>query len=96
MRRSYYRKLMTLAAMSTGGALFSLLSCDPFPALVNGISSVNPCPIVFLCLPAEYSFITSGYEGPGVDPSLDIFCTYPPFCTPEQDPIYGGIFGGAP
>ena len=92
MRRRY-QKLMTLAAIVSGGMVFEIFGCSPVPALINGVTSVNPCPVILLCDPAEYSFITSGYEGPGVDPSLDIFCTYPPFCTAAQDPIYGGLFG---
>ena len=93
MRRCYMKLMMTFAAMSTGGMLYS---CSPVPVAINGITSVNPCGTILVCDPREYSFIMSGYEGPGVDPSLDIFCTYPPFCTQAQDPIYGGIFGITP
>jgi hypothetical protein len=84
---------MTLAAMISGGSILNILGCNPVPALINGVTSVNPCGVILACDPREFSFITSGYEGPGVDPSLDIFCTYPPFCTQDVDPIYGGIFG---
>jgi len=92
--RRWNIKLMTIAAaMMTGGMLFS---CSPFAAAINGITSVNPCPVIFNCDPAEFAFIRSGYVGPGVDPSLDIFCTYPPFCTPAQDPLFGGLFQGNP
>lgn len=91
--RRYYMKLMSLAAITSGGAMYAIFGCSPVPALINGVTSVNPCGTVFDCDPAEYSFITSGYEGPGVDPSIDIFCTYPPFCPAGTDPIYGGIFG---
>lgn len=32
-----------------------------------------------------YRFLTSGYEGPGINPDIDPVCTYPPFC--EGDPF---------
>ncbi|HOO15844.1 MAG: hypothetical protein KBH81_02860 [Phycisphaerae bacterium] len=32
-----------------------------------------------------YQFLTSGYQGPGINPDIDPACTYPPFCT--NDPF---------
>ena len=40
---------------------------------------------VFAMTPQAYRFLTSGYEGPGVDPDIDPACTYPPFC--DGDPF---------
>lgn len=91
--RRYYLKLMTLAAMTSTGAAFAVLGCSPVPALINIGSSINPCGPIFQCDPAQFAFIASGIEGPGVRPDYDVFCTYPPFCTADDDPIFGGLAG---
>jgi hypothetical protein len=91
--RRYYMKLMTFAAMTSGSAVLRFLGCSPVPAVINAVTSVNPCGPIFQCDPAEYAFIKSGIEGPGVRPEYDIFCTYPPFCDAAADPIFGGLAG---
>ena len=40
--------------------------------------------------PVTYAFMTSGYEGPGINPDVDPACTYPPYCNvyaPGSDPF---------
>lgn len=46
----------------------------------------NPCGSILTCDPATYEFVRSGYEGPGVDTSVNVFCTFPPYC--DDTPIY--------
>lgn len=61
-----------------------------FSATTNYVKDFNPCGTIFNCDPAGYTFLTSGYDGPGVDPDIDPACTYPPYCnitTPGSDPF---------
>jgi hypothetical protein len=57
------------------------------------ITSFNPCGTILNCDPREYTFIRSGYRGPGVDPAVDPSCTYPPFCPAADDPFVPAIVG---
>lgn len=52
------------------------------------VNQFNPCGTILNCDPVAYRFITSGYEGPGVNPEIDPACTFPPFCA--NDPFVGG------
>lgn len=71
----------------TVGAAFQLGGCS-ITGLRNFAQSINPCGIVLNCDPLEYRFLTSGYQGPGVNPEIDPACTFPPFCA--GDPFVGG------
>lgn len=93
MRRFHHRILLLSASVATGGACFQF-------GCVGGVGSVlnsfNPCGTIFNCDARLYQFVTSGIDGPGVRPEIDPFCTFPPFCDATQDPIFGGLAGGAP
>lgn len=89
-RTSRRLKFVTAMAVVTGGSLFQLSSCSP-SSIISTVGGINPCGTVLACNPAVYRFIKADYNGPGVNPNVDIFCTYPPFCTPTQDPIFGGL-----
>lgn len=90
IRKSFVTFATTLAA---GGACFQLGGCDLLGTAAAAVSSINPCGTLLNCDPAEYDFLMSGIDGPGARPDLDPFCTYPPFCTADVDPIYGGLSG---
>jgi hypothetical protein len=70
--------------IATAGALFQLGGCS-LGGAASFLRDFNPCGSVIDCSaiggPAGYRFLTSGYEGPGVDADIDPACTYPPFCT---------------
>jgi hypothetical protein len=74
-----------LAAAATGGVCFQVAGCNILGGIGNFLGNFNPCLSVLLCDPIEYRFLTSGYEGPGVDPEVDPACTFPPFCA--NDPF---------
>lgn len=69
--------------MAGGGVVLQLGSC------VDLIQNTNPCGSILNCDPATWDFVTSGIDGPGSYPDIDPFCTFPPFCSPDQDPIFG-------
>lgn len=79
-------------ALACGGTCLQLTNCG-IGSFVNGL---NPCGTILACDPREYRFITSGYDGPGLDINADPFCTLPPYCTVQQDPLFGGLGGGGP
>lgn len=81
---------MFSAAVLAGGSMLQLGSCTP-SSVLSTIGGVNPCGTVLNCDARTYNFIKAGYDGPGVNPNVDIFCTYPPYCTQAQDPIFGGL-----
>jgi hypothetical protein len=90
-----YRIPRSLAAFVTtlaiGGTCLQVGSCDALGLAASAISGINPCGTILACDPQEYAFITSGIDGPGVRPDIDPFCVYPPFCTADEDPIFGGL-----
>jgi hypothetical protein len=89
------KTLVTLTTtLAVGGSCFQLGGCDALGVAVGAISNINPCGTLLNCDPAQYAFIQSGIDGPGVVPEWDPFCVYPPFCTAQQDPIFGGLSGG--
>jgi hypothetical protein len=80
------RRLFALTSLVVlTGSLFA--GCGSF------ITNFNPCGTILNCDPREYSFIQSGYRGPGVDPAVDPSCTYPPFCPADGDPFVPAITG---
>jgi hypothetical protein len=87
-RKSFMALAMTLAL---GGTCFQLAGCDLVSGAAKAIANINPCGTILACDPALYEFANSGIDGPGVRPDLDPFCTYPPFCSTDVDPIYGGL-----
>jgi len=72
------------------GMCFQVGGCSP-SGVLNYVSNINPCGTILDCDPNEYRFATSGYDGPGVDTDVTLYCTYPPFCPPDQDPMTFGI-----
>jgi hypothetical protein len=82
-------KMLRLAvALLAGGMMFQVAGCSLGDSLAF-LRDFNPCGTILNCDPVDYAFRTSGYQGPGVDPDIDPFCTYPPFCNPTVDPIAG-------
>ncbi|MBI5866468.1 MAG: hypothetical protein HZB38_18510 [Planctomycetes bacterium] len=94
MRRRVFRTLVTGVGLSVCGGVFQL-GCSPTAGLLNMVRGINPCGTIFNCDPREYQFITSGIDGPGVNPEKDPFCSFPPFCSAAEDPIFGDL-GGNP
>lgn len=87
------RLIRTLALVGTLGACYQIPGCG-LSGLRNLITGINPCGTILACDPREFEFITSGYRGPGVNPAIDPYCVFPPFCSQAQDPIFGGLGGG--
>lgn len=90
MSRMRWFKLAT--GVVAAGTLFQFTSCIPEVGQVAGFfKNFNYCGTVLAnCDPITYRFLTSGYQGPGADPTIDPACTYPPFCnrmTPGSDPF---------
>jgi hypothetical protein len=83
--------VMLAMALAAGGTCFQLGACNVFSLASSAISSINPCGTILDCNPQVYQFLTSGIDGPGVQPDLDPFCTYAPFCDATVDPIFGGL-----
>ncbi len=93
MSRFRHRLLRGLAALTAGGTSFVWINgCSP-QGLTNILSNFNPCTTIIACDATQFEFLTSGYEGPGVNVEIDPFCTYPPYCTAAEDPIFGGLAG---
>jgi hypothetical protein len=70
-----------------------LLTGTLFADCGAAIANFNPCGTILNCDPREFTFIQSGYRGPGVDPKVDPSCTYPPFCPAAGDPFVPAITG---
>lgn len=85
--RAKYRSIAMIASLVASGTVFQTAACAP-RALVNFGRNFNPCGTVLNCDPVLFRFISSGYQGPGVDPDVDPACTFPPFCA--NDPFVGG------
>ena len=92
MRTIRNRFLRSVAAAAVGGVCFQIGGCLQLSGIVNYLSNFNPCGTILACDPVQYRFMTSGYEGPGINVAVDPMCTYPPFCA--GDPFIGG--GGQP
>jgi hypothetical protein len=89
MRNNRIRILRVFLSLAIAGSCFQFSACSP-SGIGSFISNINPCGTILACDPVEYTFLTSGYEGPGVDIDVDPFCTYPPWCNygaPGTDPF---------
>ena len=75
------KALTMLLATASAGTVYHNAGCQA----AQFLSNVNPCGSILFCDPATYRFLTSGYEGPGVDVNIDPACTFPPFCA--NDPF---------
>lgn len=80
-----YRRLRLVSAVLVAGTCLQLGGC--FSGAANFVGNFNPCGTILNCDPVQYSYIQSGYEGPGADPDVDPFCTWPGFCDPTVDPL---------
>ncbi len=89
--RRLRKSLTTVAALLTAGTCLQVGGCNVLGMARTAIDSINPCGTILNCDPRTYQFLRSGIDGPGVRPDIDPFCTFPPFCTSTQDPIFGGI-----
>jgi hypothetical protein len=87
MKRSMLKGLVSIGAAFS---VFQLGGCDA----VRYVAGLNPCLTILACDPAVYEFSRSGLDGTNFDANIDPFCSLPPFCSAEDDPIFGGIFGG--
>lgn len=92
--RRFQRRLATfVTVLAVGGSCFQIGGCNAFEALSSAVSNINPCGTILACDPQQYAFITSGIDGPGANPDIDPYCVFPPFCTADVDPIFGGLTG---
>ncbi len=80
MLTNRFRRFGLMTAFLGGGVLFQLGGCGGVGGLINFAQNLNPCGSILACDPVQFRFLTSGYEGPGVDPDIDPACTFPPFC----------------
>jgi hypothetical protein len=90
--------LRILAPLAAGGVCYQIGGCGPGD-IYQYVTSINPCGPILACNPVAYDFARSGIDSPGVHVEEDPFCTYPPFCSPAQDPLYNTVnlgIGGAP
>ena len=86
MRPRTYAKILALAAPLATGGMMLQVSCS---GAANLLGQVNPCGTILACDPLLYRLIAADIDSPGVRPEIDIFCSYPPFCPPDVDPILG-------
>ncbi len=84
MRWMTPRTTRLMARLAIGGVALQFGGCG-FDTLRRFVGTFNPCGIVTECDPQTYEFLTSGYDGPGVNPDIDPACTFPPFCA--NDPF---------
>ncbi len=89
MKATRLKLMRRVAAMTMGAGVFQFVGCEPQGVVNYFQNRFNPCGLVLQCDPAEWRFLTSGYEGPGVDPEVDPACVFPPFCA--GDPFVGGL-----
>ena len=81
------RLLRVVVGLATAATLFQFGGCSLGDALAF-MRDFNPVGTIITGDPTSYRFLTSGYEGPGVNPDIDPACTYPPYCA--NDPFVGG------
>jgi hypothetical protein len=79
MPRTRSRIIRFTLGLASAGMLFST-SCS---SIASYFKNFNYGGTVLNMTPIAYRFLTSGYEGPGVDPDIDPACTYPPFCASD-------------
>ncbi len=87
------RRSTLLAMLISGGIAFQVFGCNP-EGLAALFSSFNPCGTVLNCNPQVFLFAREGIDGPGVRLDVDPFCSFPPFCNPQDDPIFNFGAGG--
>ncbi|MCK4342622.1 MAG: hypothetical protein KAY37_12970 [Phycisphaerae bacterium] len=91
--RSRHNRVIRLTQLASlafiAGTCFQFGGCYGPADIAGYLANFNPCQTILKCNPYEYRFVQAGYEGPGVDPDLDPFCTWPPFCALSgiQDPL---------
>ncbi len=78
-KTSSFRGVLLTLGLCAAGTLCQFGGCG-FPELTSFLTSINPCGTILDCDPAQYTFATSGYSGPGVDLNVDMTCTFPPYC----------------
>lgn len=93
MKRFQRAALQWSATLAVGASLFQIGGCSP-EGVLNFVGDINPCGAILFCDPIEFRFLTSGYQGPGLDSQIDPACTFPPFCA--NDPFVGSITGFNP
>jgi hypothetical protein len=79
-----------MMSLLAGGTCLQVGGCS-LGGLSNFLTNLNPCGTILACDPAQYRFIMADITEPGVQPSVDPFCTWPPFCPAGVDPIFGGL-----
>jgi len=90
MRPLRTRFLGLVMSLVAGGTCLQVGGCS-LEGLTNFVTSLNPCGTILNCNPQTFAFFMNDFSEPGVQPSVDPFCTWPPLCGGE-DPIFG--FGG--
>ena len=91
MRIPFYRHARVAALTVIAGTAFQLGGC--FSGASNLLRDFNPCGTILNCDPNTYRLAASGYEGPGADPDVDPFCTWPGLCPGTVDPFAPGGAG---
>jgi hypothetical protein len=79
MRPMRKRILALAATVLAGGSLLQIGTCTP-NNILSYVRGLNPCGSLLACDPVTYTFLTSGYQGPGIDADIDPACVYPPYC----------------
>jgi len=89
MRKHTWRLVKLSTVGLAAGACFQLSGCS-VQGVGQYLANFNPCGTILYCDPVAYNFVMSGYKGPGADPEVDPFCTYPPYCDSAVDPLDPG------
>ncbi len=76
------RRLAFAAYVALSATVLQLGSCG-ITDIGRFFARFNPCGSILNCDPYLYEFFLSGYEGPGVDSNVTVFCTFPPWCFDE-------------
>jgi hypothetical protein len=92
MRPLRTRVLGLVMSLAAGSTCLQLGGCS-LEGLAEFATTLNPCGTILACDSAQYRFIMADITEPGVDVSVDPFCTWPPYCSADVDPIFGGVSG---
>lgn len=87
------RRSTLLTLLIGGGFAFQFLGCSP-EGIASLFGNFNPCGTVLNCNPQVFLFAREGIDGPGVRVNVDPFCSFPPFCPAQNDPIFNFGAGG--
>ena len=90
MRPFRKRIVGLLATLVAGGTCLQIGGCSVID-VGKFIASINPCGTILACDGRQFDFLMSGIDEPGVHPATDPFCVWPPYCSPDVDPIFGGL-----